>query len=255
VVGDLHVLEDVTSAQLGRTRELYAWLPASYETAGGRAYPVVLLHDGRNLFDATMAHSGEWEVDETMTQLAAEGFEAIVVGIPNADDARASEYTPWHHAEWGGGAGAYVAWLVDDVLPLVRASFRTLPGPAATVVGGSSLGALVSLYALFERPDAFGRALAMSSAHSWGGDELYVFVSERATGHGRIWLDVGDSESEDGQPDLAQVYVDAHERLRDLLLARGYDESSLRTRIEPGGVHREHAWARRLPEALRFLLA
>lgn len=253
VVGDLRVLPDVWSEQLGRARELYAWLPPSYGS-GERAYPLLVLHDGRNLFDATIAHSGEWQVDETMTALADEGIEAVVIGVPNAAAARGSEYTPWPHPEWGGGnADAYLDWLVDDVVPLARASFRLLDSPEATGIGGSSLGGYVSLYALLRRPDVFGRALVMSPAF-WWNERIFELAQADATGHGRVWLDTGDSESEDGLPERGAQYVDGVRRMEAILRGVGYDDTTLRTVIDPGGVHREHAWARRLPDALRFLL-
>ncbi|MGL6279085.1 MAG: alpha/beta hydrolase [Gaiella sp.] len=256
VVGDLRVLPDVESPQLGRTRDLLALLPPSYHASPGRAYPLLVLHDGQNLFDATTSHAGEWQVDETMAALADEGIEAIVVGVPNADEARGSEYTPWIHPTFGGGeADRYLAFLVETALPLVRASFRTLDGTAATGIGGSSLGGLVSLYALLARPDVFGRALVMSPALWWAGDQVFSYARDRATGHGRIWLDTGDAEAEDGRPELARWYVDGVERMDAVLRSRGYDDARLRTTIEPGGMHREASWARRLPDALRFLLA
>jgi predicted alpha/beta superfamily hydrolase len=256
IVGDLRVLEAVESPQLGRTRELVALLPASYDDAPRRAYPVLLMHDAQNLFDEPASYSGGWEVGETMALLADEGIEAIVVGIPNAGEARGTEYTPWPHPVHGGGLGdAYLAFLVDTVLPLVRGSLRTLESPEATTIGGSSLGGLISLYALLARPDVFGGALVMSPALWWSGDEMFTYASDHARGHGRIWLDVGDSESEEGQPELAREYVVGVERMQALLLERGYDARSLRTVVDPGGVHRESAWARRLPDALRFLLA
>lgn len=256
MVGDLRVLEGVASPQLGGTRELYALLPPSYDASADRAYPILVLHDAQNLFDASVAHSGEWEVDETMAVLAGEGLEAVVVGVPNDGEARGSEYTPWPHPESGGGnADAYLAFLVDTVIPLVRSSFRALDGPEATAIGGSSLGGLVSLYALLSRPESFGRALVMSPALWWSGEEMFAYARERATGHGRIWMDTGDAEAEEGQPELARLYVDGVERMRAILLERGYDDTTLRTLVEAGGVHREAAWARRLPDALRFLLA
>jgi predicted alpha/beta superfamily hydrolase len=255
VVGDLRVLAGVESPQLGGSRELYALLPPSYNDSADRAYPVLVLQDGRNLFDTSIAHSGEWEVDETMALLAAEGIEAIVVGVPNNGAARGSEYTPWPHPVWGGGnADAYVSFLVETVLPLVSASFRALDGPDVTAIGGSSLGGLVSLYGLLSRPETFGRALVMSPALWWSDEQMFAYARERASGHGRIWLDTGDAEAEEGQPELAQVYVTGVERMRAILLERGYDAASLRTVVDPGGVHREASWARRLPDALRFLL-
>jgi predicted alpha/beta superfamily hydrolase len=253
VLGELRVLPEVHSAQLGRSRELYAWLPPSYGSSA-RAYPLLVLHDGRNLFDASIAHSGEWQADETMTALAEEGIEAVVIGVPNAAEARGNEYTPWPHPQWGGGAAdAYLDWLVEDVVPLARTSFRLLDGPEATGIGGSSLGGYVSLYALLRHPHVFGRALVMSPAFHWS-DRIFALAQSAAAGRGRIWLDAGDDEAEEGRPELAALYVDGVRRMETILRAAGYDETTLRTVIDPGGVHREHAWARRLPDALRFLL-
>ena len=87
VVGELLV-------HRGLRRELFALMPASYGSGAGR-YPVLYAHDGQNLFDEATSHSGEWRVDETMADLAGEGIEAIVVGIANDSDARASDYSPW----------------------------------------------------------------------------------------------------------------------------------------------------------------
>ncbi|HEX2865045.1 MAG TPA: alpha/beta hydrolase-fold protein, partial [Deinococcales bacterium] len=165
VTGDLRQLDGVFSPQLGNTRHLLAWLPPSYEASPERRYPVVYLHDGQNLFDAATSFSGqwrvdgEWRVDESMTRLAAEGLEAIVVGIPNAGDDRPLEYSAHRHSILGGGrAPDYVRFLAETVKPPVDATLRTLPGREDTTVAGSSLGGLVSLRALFDRPDVFSRA-------------------------------------------------------------------------------------------------
>src|SRR5437763_9719560 len=119
VVGDVRVLRDLASPQLGNARDLYAYLPPSYPR-GGRRYPVVYMQDGQNLFDEETSFSGEWRVDETMAALAREGLEAIVVGIENAGDERAAEYA----VARGRGAG-YLSFLVETVKPLVDSDFRT----------------------------------------------------------------------------------------------------------------------------------
>jgi hypothetical protein len=98
VVGDLRVLPQVHSPQLGNERDVLVWLPPSY-AQGERRYPVIYMHDGQNLFDAHTGYSGEWGVDETLTALAPEGLEAIVVGLPNAGQARSLEYNPYHCSE------------------------------------------------------------------------------------------------------------------------------------------------------------
>src|SRR5712691_3747433 len=78
-------------------RDLHAYLPPSYERSD-RRFPGLYMHDGQNLFDATTSFAGEWGVDETMEELAVEGLEAIVIGIPHGED-RVREYTPFN----GGG--------------------------------------------------------------------------------------------------------------------------------------------------------
>jgi len=119
-------------------RDLHAYLPPSYERSD-RRFPGLYMHDGQNLFDATTSFAGEWGVDETMEELAVEGLEAIVIGIPHGED-RVREYTPFN-----GCGDEYLAYVVDTVKPLVDSSFRTLSDREHTGIMGSSLGALISL--------------------------------------------------------------------------------------------------------------
>ena len=119
VVGDVRVLRDVASRELGNTRDLYVYVPPSH-ARGGRRYPVLYMQDGQNLFDEDTSYSGEWRVDETMETLAGEGLQAIVVGIENAGHDRVAEYS----VAKGRGAD-YVRFLVETVKPLVDSAFRT----------------------------------------------------------------------------------------------------------------------------------
>jgi predicted alpha/beta superfamily hydrolase len=240
-------------AHRGLDRELLALLPASYGGGAGR-YPVLYAHDGQNLFDETTSHSGEWRVDETMASLAGEGIEAIVVGIANESDARASEYSPWAqepHVEHGR-ADEYLDVVLGAVKPLVDRSFRTLPGRETTGMLGSSLGALVSLYAFFSRPGRVGFAGALSTAF-FGGEEAFAFFEEAPFVEGRIWLDVGDREAPD-RTDVNAWYVEGFERMAALLERKGYGPDRLSAAVVPGGLHIESAWAERFPDAMRFWL-
>ena len=225
-------------------RELYAYLPRSYED-GERRYPVLYMHDGRNLFDEQTSHAGEWRVDETMEALAGEGLEAIVVGIPHGPD-RVDEYVP---SERGA---EYIAFLVRDVKSLVDETLRTLPGRGTTGLAGSSLGGIISLYGFVTRNDVFSYAGVMSPAF-WWDESLYELAETTPRREGRIWMDVGGEEHPEN-PQRSRAYVDGFERMSSILRGRGYEETQLRTVLEPGARHHESAWARRLPEMLRFLL-
>jgi predicted alpha/beta superfamily hydrolase len=225
-------------------RELYAYLPPSYAT-GDHRFPVLYMHDGRNLFDEPTSHAGEWRVDETMEELSREGLEAIVVGIPHGPE-RGAEYVP---SERGSN---YIAFLVDEVKPLVDETLRTLPGRTTTGLAGSSLGGIISLYGFLTRNDVFSYAGVMSPAF-WWDESLYDFAATTPRREGRIWMDVGGDEHPD-KPERSKAYLEGFERMSSILRAQGYDESRLRTVVEPGALHHETAWARRLPDMLRFLL-
>jgi predicted alpha/beta superfamily hydrolase len=235
----------VDSPQLGDQRDLVAYLPPSYE-GGDRRYPVLYLQDGQNLFDEATSHAGEWRVDETMQTLAGEGIEAIVVGVPNGGTRRADEYRPDRRGD------RYLAFLTDSVKPIVDTSLRTLPGRGDTGLGGSSLGAVISLYGLFSRPDVFGFAALMSPAFLLLGEGIVEFVAAAPLVPARVYLDTGSREHDD--PSLAAAYAASVERMHAVLRAKGYGTGDLRYRIDPEGHHHESAWARRLPDALRFLL-
>lgn len=239
VVGDVRVLR---GGHLDR--DLYAYLPPSYQ-AGAQRYPVLYMHDGLNLFDEALSANGEWGVDETMEELAREGIEAIVVGVPHGPD-RFAEYVPSERGH------AYVDFLVDEVKPLVDATLRTRPGRDTTGLAGSSLGGVISLYAFLARPDVFSFAGVLSPAF-WCDESLFALAEETPRRSGRIWMDVGGREHPE-DPERSRTYVEVFERMTAVLRGNGYGESQLRTLLVPDARHHETAWAVRFPDAARFLL-
>ncbi len=240
VSGTLRVWPRFSSPQLHNERDLLVWLPASY-SASQRSYPVIYMQDGQNLFDRATSFAGvEWGVDEAMTQLGDEGQEAIIVGLPNTAQ-RTQEYNPFPHF-WNGKGDAYLAFLTDTVKPVIERDFRVLTGREQTGIIGSSLGGLISLYAFFARPEVFGFAGAMSPALWPGRGAIYDFVHRQPFQPGKLYLDHGTREP-------------SARRMKTLLLDKGYRlDADLRYVVETDGEHNEAAWARRLPEALRFLL-
>ena len=131
--------------------------------------------------------------------------------------------------------------------PLVDERFRTLPDRAHTGIAGSSLGGLISLYAFFDQPDVFGFTAALSPA-LWFANAAIVHFAERVPRiGGRIYFDVGLQEG--------GTHVALARRLRDTLLAKGYDAGrDMRFVEDRYGKHHESAWGRRFRKALPFLL-
>jgi predicted alpha/beta superfamily hydrolase len=253
VVGTIKVSPSLYGPAEGVRRELLAYLPPSYDKTN-KDYPVLYMHDGQNIFDAATSYSGEWQVDETMEALSVDGIEAIVVGIANSGSGRAVDYSAHVHSVYGGGgADAYVDFLVRQVKPLVDSAFRTLSDREHTGLMGSSMGGSVSLYAMLTRPDVFGFTGVMSPAFWWSEGTIFQLVEATPFVGGRIYMDVGGNENPE-IPGRPEEYLNDAIRMYALLQAKGYTPDDLRLVVEVEGTHHESAWARRLPEALRFLL-
>ncbi len=262
VAGDIRIVQGFESPELENRREIVVYLPPSY-LGSIRRYPVVYMHDGQNLFDAATSYAGEWYVDETMEELASAGIEAIVVGIPNMGDRRFHEYIPFPAPDLPDVQGdEYVTFIADTLKPVIDRDFRTLTDAASTGIAGSSLGGLISLYAMFRRPDVFGLAGVFSPALRWGQNGIFPFMRQVPYARGKLYLDVGTAEGiglvEGGpsQQSLASQYLAQVRKMKQLLIEKGYRAGhDLLYAEEDGGIHHESAWARRLPAALRFLLS
>ena len=260
VTGTLKVLPDFESPQLHNRRPILVYLPNRYATSDKR-YPVLYMHDGQNLFDARTSFAGEWQADETMQRLESEGIEAIIVGIPNMGRARMDEYSPFRDGRHGGGKGErYLDFIADTLKPHMDADFRTLPDRAHTGIMGSSMGALISLYGYFYRSETFGFAGAMSPAFWFAGGAIFPYLLRQSHIPGKIYLDAGTAEgarrfSRILPRHLSQSVVSDARRAADILLRLGYQSpGEVRYVQDEGAAHNETAWARRLPDALRFLL-
>jgi predicted alpha/beta superfamily hydrolase len=241
-------LRDVWSPQLRNRRDVDIYLPPWYRLST-RRYPVVYMHDGQNLSDPSTAFAGTWDLYATLERLAASGLEVIIVGVHHTGERRLAEYSPFPDRRHGGGAGdAYLAFLVDTLKPRIDRLFRTRKERDATVIAGSSMGGLISLYAFFRHPAVFGRAGVMSPSLWFGERRVLDFIAAAKASRGRIYLDVGRLEG-------ASTLRDAR-RLARLLMRKGIrrKDGLLRYVEDRGGRHSEADWARRLDAALEFLL-
>ena len=237
---------DVWSPQLRNRRTIDVYLPESYGE-GRRRYPAVYMQDGQNLSDPSTAFAGNtWSLEDGLAWLAERGIEPIVVGIHNTEQ-RLAEYSPFRDVKHGGGDGdRYARFLIDTLKPRIDGAFRTRKDRDSTVIAGSSMGGLISLYAFFRRPSPFGRAAVISPSVWFGGKEILHFVERARTTRGRLYVDVGTAE---GAETLSNARA-----LNRLLRRKGYRKDTLAYHEATGAKHQESDWAWRLPQALEFLL-
>lgn len=243
------------------SRDLFVWLPPGYEAPenAGRAYPVLYMQDGQNLFEQLPGVPGEWKVDETATKLVTAGVvePLIIVGIPHAGAGRASEYLPVPALDGvQPGGDQYVDFLVREVMPRVERAFRVKTGPEFTGVGGSSMGGLIAIHAAMKHPELFGLVLAESpSLRLSNPDAMKGYLDSIAAWPGKIVLGMGGKEGgpEPEKAKMNQAYIDAVKQLNAKAQAAGLGPDRLLLLIDPEAVHNENAWAKRFPDALQFL--
>lgn len=258
VVGDLR-LHALTSRVFRNQRLLRVWLPPEYDAAhnAGRHYPVFYLNDGQNLFDTATAFGGvEWQVDETADRLIRqeEVPPLIVVGIDNTQASRMREYLPYRAVNppvLRPMGKRYPEFLINEVMPFLFARYRIARGPENTALGGSSLGAIISLFTVLDRPGIFGRLLLESPSLFISNRRLLRYSRLFRQWPERVFLAMGTREA--GRPDRDQDVVDDVRELEHILRRAGLDETRLRVEIAEGATHNEAEWAKRFPGALEFL--
>lgn len=240
-------------------RNVDVWLPPGYDGDAGARYPVVYMHDGQNLFDPATSYAGvDWAIDEILTDVIASGAvrPAIVVGIWSVGKARYAEYMPQKAVPAAAdqhdrlSSDRYLEFVVGELKPFIDARYRTLPGRDDTFIMGSSMGGLISAYAVSEYPEVFGGAACVSTHWPAEGGVMIDYLAAHLPEPGvhRLYFDFGTATLDAG-------YEPYQRRMDEILRRRGYaDGEDWITRKFEGAEHSEKAWRLRAGVPLRFLL-
>lgn len=235
------------------TRRAYVYVPDSWYQDPDRRYPVLYMFDGHNVFfdeDATYGKSWGMKdyLDYTQTQLIV----AAVECNHHPDNGRLSEYSPFTfedpklgHVE--GRGKETMDWFVQTFKPLIDREYPTLPDRAHTFIGGSSMGGLMSLYAVLEYNEVFSKAAALSPSIWFATGQLAKMIRQAKLAPDTVvYMDYGSREMKfHGNMERQFGAVTS------LLLER---RIALTSRIVPGGNHCEASWERQIPFFLGTLL-
>jgi alpha-glucosidase len=232
----------IQAPQLDTLKTIWAYLPKNYDNSK-KNYPVVYMHDAQNLFDKKSSYAGEWKVDDFLDQL--DGHESIIIGIEHGNTNRLDELTPFPNATYGGGKGdAYLDFIINNLKPYVDTNYRTKPEPMHTTIFGSSLGGLMSFYAVLKHPDTFSKAGVFSPSF-WINPEIYGLVKQsQVKKNSKFFFLAGTDESE--------TMVEDMERMVLLLNKKGTKKNN-KVVIIDGGQHNENLWSTYFGEAYLWL--
>ena len=258
-------------------RPVDIWLPNGYTE--DKKYAVLYMHDGQMLFDSTTTwNKQEWKVDEWASQLMAEGKtkDFIVVAVHNISEIRwqdlfpqkafdyIDEYTKDALADISGSADFtlngdnYLKCLVEEVKPLIDNQFSVYTDQSNTFVMGSSMGGLMSMYAVSEYPEIFGGAGCIST--HWVGarpqannpypDAIFEYMTIKfpQAGTHKVYFDYGNKT-------LDQYYPQYAPRVDEILKEKGYTEKDSKNIFFEDTDHSENSWNQRLDKPLEFLLS
>lgn len=257
------------------SRDVMVWLPEDYSPT--KKYAVVYMHDGQMLFDKNISWNRQsWNVDSVANAVQKDGRTRpfIVVGINNHPEGRLFDYMPRKALDYIPEndtllakykledfiADNYLKFITQELKPFIDKNYSTLPDRNNTFIMGSSMGGLISMYAICEYPEVFGGAgclsthtpLVITNAPAevpvWSKafrDYLYDNLPE-VNSH-LIYMDCGDKTIDEG-------YIPLQKQIDELFAAKGWDNEHFMTKFFPGHAHDENSWESRLHIPLEFLL-
>lgn len=273
--GQLLRVEDFPSEYI-KPRPVDVWLPKDYSE--DKKYNVLYMHDGQMLFDSTTTwNKQEWKVDEWASTLMSEGKtkDFIVVGIYNIADIRWQDLFPQKafdyiseeaKSELKNIAGSkdfklngdnYLKFLVEELKPTIDSKYSVYKDKEHTFVMGSSMGGLMSMYAISEYPQVFGGAACIST--HWVGampmennpypDAIFKYMEDNLpqAGQHKLYFDYGNKTLDEHYPQYAP-------RVDEILKQKGYAEDNAKNLFFEGTDHSENSWNARLDQPLTFLL-
>ncbi|MEY2703332.1 MAG: hypothetical protein RLY43_1971 [Bacteroidota bacterium] len=261
-----------------KPRNVDVWLPENYSPE--KKYSVLYMHDGQMLFDATITwNKQEWQVDDVVTKLVAENKieDVIVVGVWNIPTIRhldlfpqkAFDLLPKQEKEkmieqakainldlTKINSDNYLKFIVKEVKPFVDKQFSTYSDAAHTAVMGSSMGGLISMYAICEYPEIFSKAACLST--HWIGlkdvennpipNAFFTYMQKKLPNPDthKIYFDFGTET-------LDAFYVKYEDNVNQILAEKGFAEKNAKNLKFEGTDHSENSWQKRIHIPLEFM--
>ncbi|WP_299709283.1 alpha/beta hydrolase-fold protein [uncultured Tenacibaculum sp.] len=264
------------SSKFIKDRPVDVWLPKDYTKT--KKYNVLYMHDGQMLFDSTQTwNKQEWEIDEWATKLLKEDKikDFIIVGIHNIPNIRWQDLFPQKAYDFIAeetkatlksisgsknfklNGDNYLKFIVKELKPFIDKNYSVYTDKDHTFIMGSSMGGLMSMYAISEYPSVFGGAACLST--HWVGampmddnpfpEAIFKYMSKHLpkSGNHKVYFDYGNKT-------LDKFYPQYAPKVDEILKQKGYSENNSKNLFFEGTNHSEISWSKRLNIPLLFLL-
>ncbi len=255
--GTLIVKEFTTKLLKIGDRKIRIWLPDGYDENYETGYPVLYMHDGQNLFESSTSYAGEWFIDESLSKLSKKNknFKMIVVGIDNSP-LRINEMSflsikksCYRFPNKSYEGQDYAKFIVEEVKEYIDKNYNT--NPKINLIGGSSMGGIISFFMALAYPDVFGYALCFTPAGMLHyQNELRKWCKnaiKNAKKLPKLYFMVGKGDR------LEQIIFKFTEKLIPFLSKQGYSNENLRYDVIEKAIHNEKSWAKVFPTAIKWL--
>lgn len=242
------ISEEFYIPQLDRYRKVWALLPYDYYISD-KKYPVLYLQDAQNLFNEGSAY-GNWEIDKKLSILAEYGRgDVIVIAVEHGSEDRIKEYIFDNDNVANGSEGKkYIRFVTDTLKPFIDEHYRTKKDRENTGIGGSSLGALISLYSGFLYPEVYSKLLIFSPSLWIEPNNNFPMMSFRVPFKTKIYLYGGEQE---GAKMVKRIQV--FENYLKRWEKKNLFDFKFKTNINPDGEHSEFYWSQEFPRAIEWL--
>ncbi|MBO6183208.1 MAG: alpha/beta hydrolase [Chryseobacterium sp.] len=242
------ISEEFYIPQLDRYRKVWALLPYDYYISD-KKYPVLYLQDAQNLFNEGSAY-GNWEIDKKLSILAEYGRgDVIVIAVEHGSEDRIKEYIFDNDNVANGSEGKkYIRFVTDTLKPFIDEHYRTKKDRENTGIGGSSLGALISLYSGFLYPEVYSKLLIFSPSLWIEPTNNFPMMSFRVPFKTKIYLYGGEKE---GSKMVKRIQV--FENYLKRWEKKNLFDFEFKTNINPDGEHSEFYWSQEFPRAIEWL--
>lgn len=247
---NVQILTDtLTIDYLNEKRTIALYLPENY-LKDTIQYPVIYFLDGQSPFDQKIQEGDEWQIDEVLDSLGKLNQEqCIIVGIYSSETNRLTEYKPFPSTRWYSDkivtGDKHGEWIVNDVKPWIDARYRTRKDVNSTIIGGASLGGLMSYYMLMEYPNVFGSAIVFSPSY-WVNEKVYTLHEKnKQVFKQKIYFNAGE---------LEKPTVESINKMHDILIKFGVPKENIKLDVEKDEGHGHMTWRKGFKKAYPWIV-